>query len=97
VESQKIGFLKRFFLACCLLALAIPEAGRALEIRTLQAKGTVRVPLAEAASKAFAVASPDGIGAAVFNAGIPAMRPLVKALGLSFPADLPRDPRVGGL
>ncbi|MDY7017547.1 MAG: hypothetical protein SVK44_04965 [Nitrospirota bacterium] len=97
MESQKIGFLKRFFLACCLLALAIPVAGRALELRTLQAKGTVRVPLAGAASKAFAVASPDGIGAAVFNAGIPAMRPLIKALGLSFPADLPRDPRVGGL
>jgi len=96
VESQKIGFLGRFFLAFCLLALAIPGAGRALELRTLQANGTVRVPLAGAASKAFAVASPDGIGAAVFNAAIPAMRPLVKVLGFSFPVDLPRDPRMGG-
>jgi len=73
-------------------------AGWALELRTLQAtNGTVRVPLADAVSKAFAVASPDGIGAALFNVGIPAMRPLAKVFGLSFPADLPRDPMVGGL
>lgn len=97
MESKKIGFSKRIFSACCLLALAIPVAGSALEVKTLQAQGTVRVPLAGAVSNAFAVASPDGIGAAVFNAGIPAMRPLGKALGLSFPADLPFDPREGGV
>jgi hypothetical protein len=95
VESQKIGFLKRFFLACCLLSLVTPLTGRALELRTLQAKGTVKVPLSGADFKAFAVASPDGIGTTVFNAEIPAMRPLVKMLGLSFPVDLPRDPRMG--
>jgi hypothetical protein len=94
VESKKIGFLKRFFLACCLLSLVTPLTGRALELRTLQAKGTVRVPLSGADFKAFAVASPDGIGTTVFNAEIPAMRPLVKMLGLSFPVDLPRDPRM---
>lgn len=96
MESKKIGLLKHIFFACCLVSLSSPMASLALELKTLQAQGTVRVPIGEAVSKVFAVSLPDGAGSAIFQAGIPPMSRLDKALGLSFSDDLLPGPKVRG-